>query len=86
MKECLCSDIDRRLAIIEGHIKGIRQMVVEEKDCGDILMQLSAVESSIKKTGKIILKNHIEYCVKESVEKGDLAVLDRLSEVLDRYK
>lgn len=86
MKECLAKTIDTRLATIEGHIRGVRQMVAEDKDCADILLQLSAIESSVKKISKQILQNHIEYCVKESVAKGDLSGLDRLKEVLDRYK
>lgn len=86
MKECLGKSVDTRLATIEGHIRGIRNMVAEDKDCADILLQLSAVEAAVKKISKEILKNHIEHCVKESVVNGDLSRLDRLSEVIDRYK
>lgn len=86
MQESLGKIVDTRLATIEGHIRGIRQMVADNKDCADILLQLSAVEASVKKISKEILKNHIEHCVKESVANGDLSGLDRLSEILDRYK
>ncbi|MEG1529028.1 MAG: metal-sensitive transcriptional regulator [Clostridia bacterium] len=86
MKECFDKELDTRLASIEGHIRGIRQMVKDEKDCSDILLQMSAVEAAIKKASKTLLKNHIEHCVKDSIEQGDLSVLDRLEEVLDTYK
>ncbi len=79
-------DLDTRLASIEGHVRGVRQMVQEQKDCTDILVQLSAIEAAIKKTSKLLLKNHIEHCVKDGVERGDMSVLDRLSEALDTYK
>ncbi|MEG1613587.1 MAG: metal-sensing transcriptional repressor [Clostridia bacterium] len=86
MKECFCSDIDTRLASIEGHIRGVRQMVRDNKDCSDVVLQLSAVEAAVKKVSKIVLINHIEHCVREGVENGDMSVLDRLLEVLDKYK
>lgn len=79
-------NIDNRLATIEGHIRGVRQMVADGKDCSDVLLQLSAIESSVQKLIKAILKNHIEHCVKDSVTNGDLTALDRLNEVLDKYK
>lgn len=86
MKECFDKDLDTRLASIEGHIRGIRQMVKDEKDCSDILLQLSAVEAAIKKASKELLKNHIEHCVKNGIAQGDMSVIDRLEEVLDKYK
>ncbi len=78
--------VDNRLATIEGHIRGVRQMLADGKDCSDILLQLSAIEASVQKLSKTILKNHIEHCVKDSVTNGDLTALDRLNEVLDKYK
>lgn len=86
MKDCFDKCLDTRLASIEGHIRGIRQMVKEQKDCADILLQLSAVEAAIKKASRELLKNHIEHCVKDGVEAGDMSVIDRLEEVLDKYK
>lgn len=77
---------DNRLATIEGHIRGVRQMVADGKDCADILLQLSAIESAVQKLSKTILKNHIEHCVKDSVINGDLSALDKLNVVLDKYK
>ena len=79
-------EADNRLATIEGHIKGVRQMIADGKDCPDILVQLSAIEASIKSLSKTILKNHIENCVKDSVAKGDLSALDKLNAQLDKYK
>ena len=47
-------EADNRLATIEGHIKGVRQMIADGKDCPDILVQLSAIEASIKSLSKTI--------------------------------
>ncbi|NCA66918.1 MAG: hypothetical protein EOM87_02515 [Clostridia bacterium] len=82
----LCSkDIKNRLASIEGHIKGVRQMVEEDKPCEEVLLQLSAIESAVNKAGKLLLKAHLEHCVKEGVERGDYQVLERFSKILDKF-
>ena len=86
MNETFAKSMDNRLATIEGHIRGVRQMIADGKDCSDVLLQLSAIESSVQKMSKAILKNHIEHCVKDSVVSGDYSSLDRLNEVLDKYK
>ena len=71
--------IDNRLAAIEGHVRAVRQMMAEDKSCEDILLQISAIE------GKIILKEHLNLCVKEGIENGDTDILDRFNTVLDKY-
>ncbi|MEG1609268.1 MAG: metal-sensitive transcriptional regulator, partial [Clostridia bacterium] len=86
MKECCQKDIDNRLASVEGHIKGVRQMVADDKPCEDIMMQLSAISAAIDKTNKLIMENHIRHCVKDGIENGDFEVIDRLVEVIEKYK
>lgn len=77
--------VDNRLAAIEGHIRGIRRMIREQKGCEDIILQLSAVEGSVNKLAKQLLKNHLNNCVKESIEKGEADILERFNTVLDKY-
>lgn len=77
--------VDSRLASIEGHIKGIRKMVEEGKECTDILLQISAIESSIKKVGKLILKNHLEHCVIDAIKNDDESLIKELSILLEKY-
>lgn len=83
---CYDKELDARLATIEGHIKAIRKMVEEQKDCPEILMQMSAVESAIKSASTKLLTNHIHHCVKNSVECGDLSALDKLEKVIKSYR
>ncbi len=77
--------VDNRLAAIEGHVRAVRQMLKEDKECEDILLQISAIEGSLNKLGKIILKEHLNHCVKEGIERGDTDILDRFNTVLDKY-
>ena len=46
-----------RLSKIEGHVKAIKKMVEEGRSCVEILLQFSAVESALKKAGKIIVSD-----------------------------
>lgn len=78
-------NIDMRLATAEGHIKAIRQMIADNKDCNSIIMQLSAVEAMINSTAKIMIKNHLNHCVKEGIENGDGEILLEFNKVLDKY-
>ncbi|MGD9030563.1 MAG: metal-sensing transcriptional repressor [Anaerolineae bacterium] len=52
-----------RLSRIEGHVRSIKTMVVEERDCSDILIQIAAVRSAIDKVARVVLEDHLESCV-----------------------
>ncbi len=55
--------IVNRLSRIEGHIRSIKGMVKDKRDCADILIQLSAVRSAIDKVGRVVLEDHLESCL-----------------------
>lgn len=54
-----------RLKKIEGQIRGIQKMINDKRDCSDILMQMSAVKSALKKTNYLILKRYANTCLKD---------------------
>lgn len=55
--------IDRRLARVEGQVKGLRRMVEENKYCIDILTQLSAVRSALDQIGAELAASHVKSCI-----------------------
>lgn len=55
--------LDRRLARIEGQIRGLRRMVSEGEYCIDILTQLSAVRSALDQFGAELASSHVESCI-----------------------
>jgi DNA-binding FrmR family transcriptional regulator len=55
--------IVNRLSRIEGHIRSIKTMVEEGRDCADVLIQLSAVRSAVDKVGRVVLEDHLESCL-----------------------
>ena len=75
-------NILNRLSRATGHLEAIRKMVEEDRDCGDVLIQLAAVRSAINNIGKIILADHMEHCVADAVEHGDREALDRFNDAI----
>jgi len=63
--------LDARLNKIEGQIRGIRKMLDEDRDCEEILLQISAVNAALTNTARIILESHLEHCVVEAIRRGD---------------
>ena len=74
-----------RLSRAIGHLESSRRMVEDGRDCSEVLIQLSAVKSAINNTGKVILKDHIEHCLVDAVECGDMESIKDLTEAIDRF-
>ena len=64
--------IINRINRIEGQLRGIKKMVQEDTYCNDILVQLSAVQNSVKSLSNHILENHLYTCVANDIENGNL--------------
>ena len=78
-------NVINRLSRATGHLEAIKKMVEEGRDCGDVLIQLTAVRSAINNIGKIILADHMEHCIADAIEKGDREALDKFNEAIDRF-
>ena len=60
-----------RLRRVEGQVRGITQMVEDDRYCIDILHQLQAVKSVLSRAEDEILKNHAAHCVAAAIASGD---------------
>ena len=78
--------LQNRLKRMMGQLNGISKMLDENRYCGDILIQIAAVERALQSFGYIILKDHMETCVVEGVKNGDLAVVDEAVELMKKLK
>jgi len=76
-------DCLKRLNYIEGHIKGIRKMVDEDKYCIEVLHQTYAVRKALKKLDSLLLEGHLRSCVPAGVKEGREEQV--LSELIDLY-
>jgi DNA-binding FrmR family transcriptional regulator len=78
--------IVNRLARIEGHVRSIKEMAQQDRDCGDLLIQIAAVRKALDNTGKLILRDHLEGCVVEAIRSGNQEkVLGDLEDALDKF-
>ena len=77
------------MSIIIGHTNSIKVMMEENRSCKDILVQISAVESSLNKLGKIILKNHTEISINKACQCEDELtrknILNDINELFIKY-
>lgn len=64
------NEIKNRIRRAEGQVAGILRMMEDEKECVDIVTQLSAVRSAIDKTIGLVVSANLESCVRESVKDG----------------
>lgn len=62
--------ITNRISRIEGQLKGIRRMVEEQKECLDIITQITAIREAVAMLGVELLKNEF-ICKKDKLEKID---------------
>ena len=74
-----------RLSRAIGHLNAVKRMVEQGRDCSDVLIQLSAVNSALQGVSKIILKDHIEHCLVEAVKEDDKEAIDKLEEAIDKF-
>ncbi len=63
-------DVIKRLKRAQGHLGGILSMLEEDRDCLEIAQQLQAVEKAIVNAKKILVHDHIDHCLEQSVRKG----------------
>jgi len=74
MKNKLCADlqenIDKRLQRLEGQVRGVRRMLDENRDCEDILTQLSAIRGAAYQISLLLVENYALDCMSHPDEYG----------------
>src|SRR6266545_2303507 len=60
----------QRLRRIEGQVRGLQNMVENDRYCPDIMMQLSAVQEALRHVGRALMANHLKHCVTQAITKG----------------
>ena len=78
--------LTKRINIVEGQVKGIKQMVIDDRYCGDILIQVAAINRALKSLSNEILKNHLTTCVVEDIKNEKLEVIDEVIDLFNKIK
>ncbi len=74
-----------RLKTARGHLDAVVRMVEDDAYCPEVMKQLSAVQGSLERASRIVLRNHLETCVAAAMVAGRTdEIVDELMEAL-RY-
>ncbi|MBP1950925.1 metal-sensitive transcriptional regulator [Virgibacillus litoralis] len=60
-----------RMKRIEGQVRGLLKMMEEEKECRDVVTQMSAVRSAIDRSAALVVSTNLEQCIREEKEDGE---------------
>lgn len=85
MKSVHRSAVLNRLKTARGHLEGVIRMVENDGYCPEVMKQLSAVQGSLERASRLVLRNHLETCVAAAMAAGRIdEIVDELMEAL-RY-
>lgn len=76
----------KRLNIIEGQIRGIKQMIEDNRYCDDILTQMLAVNKAIDSLENVILEKHLERCISKQIEEGHTEVTEEIMNLFKKFR
>lgn len=74
----------RRIKLITGQINGINKMIEDDRNCEDILIQISAISNALKSLGEEILFNHMKNCMTNDIKNNKLESIDEVIDLCRR--
>jgi CsoR family transcriptional regulator, copper-sensing transcriptional repressor len=72
----------KRLARVEGQVRGVRGMVESEAYCIDVITQIAAITKALDGVALKLLEDHTSHCVRGAVEKGGSEADAKVEELL----
>ncbi|WP_284140553.1 MULTISPECIES: metal-sensitive transcriptional regulator [unclassified Virgibacillus] len=65
------ADVINRMKRIEGQVRGLLKMMQDDKECRDVVTQMSAVRSAIDRTAALIVTKNLEQCIRDEKTNGE---------------
>lgn len=81
----LQADMQKRLNRAIGQLTGVKAMIEDNRYCGDVLTQLAAAESAVRRVSEMVLAEHMRTCVVEEVRAGNDDVIDEVMALMRRF-
>ena len=82
--EQLQRQLTSRLNRIAGQVGGVSKMIEDNRYCGDVLIQLSAINGALRSVEQMVLQNHLETCVVDEIRAGNDEVVSEAMELIKR--
>lgn len=78
--------LKNRINRINGQLNGIAGMLDDNRYCGDILLQLAAVQSAVRSLSCEILRDHLETCVADQIKQGNTEIINETMELIKKLR
>ena len=78
--------LTKRLNIIEGQIRGIKQMIEDDRYCDDVLTQMLAVNKALESLENVILEKHLERCITKQIKEGNTQVTEEFMNLFKKMR
>lgn len=78
--------LTKRLNIIEGQIRGIKQMIEDNRYCDDILTQMLAVNKALESLENVIFEKHLERCIAKQIKEGHTEVTEEIMNLFKKFR
>ncbi len=73
-----------RLNRVEGQVRGIKKMILEDQYCDDVLTQISAVRSALGAVAESLLQAHLNSCIVQQIQSGSEGIMEELQATIHR--
>ncbi len=74
-----------RLKAAEGQVRGVQEMIEQQRPCLEVLTQLAAAQSALRQVSRIILRNYLENCATQAIRRSDPKVYDELMDAIFKF-
>lgn len=79
------ADCARRLKACEGQVRGLQEMIEQQRPCREVLTQLAAAQSALRQVSRIILRNYLETCATQAIRRSEGKVYDDLMDAIFKF-
>lgn len=76
------AEVQRRLKLIEGQVRGVQGMVEKDRNCRDVVQQLAAIKASVASLNTLVAETYARECLCGT----DIPGNDEVSRLLDILK
>ncbi len=78
--------LTKRLNIIEGQVRGLKQMIEDDRYCDDVLTQMLAVNKALESLENVILEKHLERCISNQIKEGNTEVTEEIMNLFKKMR
>ena len=73
----------KRINRIKGQVEGVERMIIDQRYCPEIVIQIKAIRAALKSLEANIVEGHMRHCVKDAIKSRDpIVVQEKIEEIL----